>query len=304
MDNIPNGVFPVMLTPFKEDGSIDFDGVATLTDWYIDAGVAGLFACCLSSEMYELTSQERLDLVKHVVEVANNRVPVVASGTFGGELEKQAEFIHKMLQQGVQAVVILTCQIAPEDADDAEWIAQAEKLLELTDDVPLGLYECPVPFKRLLSPDIMQWTGSAGRFGFLKETSCSTSTIQEKVSAAGDKLKLFNANCPTLLNSLRNGAAGYSGIAANFFPELYVWLCENYVKHPETAEELQAWLSVADMAVRHKYPASAKSFLMSRGLPITAKCRVSDIELNEDSKLVLESLEKLTNQWLNRLHLI
>ena len=82
-----------MLTPFKANGEVDYDGLTQLTEYYMNAGAQGLFANCLSSEMYELTEDERLQVVKHVVKVANGLVPVVATGTFQGSLNKQAEFI-------------------------------------------------------------------------------------------------------------------------------------------------------------------------------------------------------------------
>ena len=50
----PVGVWPPMLTPFREDRSIDWAGVDRLTDWYVAAGVAGLFAVAQSSEMFAL----------------------------------------------------------------------------------------------------------------------------------------------------------------------------------------------------------------------------------------------------------
>jgi dihydrodipicolinate synthase/N-acetylneuraminate lyase len=85
------GVWPVMLTPFCNDGAIDWDGLDALIEWYLAAGVAGLFAACLSSEMYELTPEERVRLAAHVVDRAAGRVPVVAGGAFGDSITAQAE---------------------------------------------------------------------------------------------------------------------------------------------------------------------------------------------------------------------
>ena len=45
------GLFPTMITPFNEDGSVDFETLEFLTDWYIQCGSTGLFAVCQSSEM-------------------------------------------------------------------------------------------------------------------------------------------------------------------------------------------------------------------------------------------------------------
>ena len=70
MSQLPEGFIPVMLTPFTPIGQVDFKGLVRLTDMYIQKGAKGLFANCLSSEMYELSEQERLDVVKTVVETA------------------------------------------------------------------------------------------------------------------------------------------------------------------------------------------------------------------------------------------
>src|SRR5690606_14572829 len=82
---------PVMLTPFTESGSVDFGGLTKLTEFYLRAGAAGLFANCQSSEMFSLSGEEQHAIVDHVVRVADGAVPVVATGTFGGPVEKQAD---------------------------------------------------------------------------------------------------------------------------------------------------------------------------------------------------------------------
>lgn len=73
------GVWPVMLTPFRDDGTMDWSGLDALIEWYVSAGATGLFAVCLSSEMYKLTPEERVRLAKHVVQRAAGRVPVAVA---------------------------------------------------------------------------------------------------------------------------------------------------------------------------------------------------------------------------------
>tara|TARA_B110000977_G_scaffold61775_1_gene84088 strand:- start:126 stop:332 length:207 start_codon:yes stop_codon:yes gene_type:complete len=46
---LPSGLFPVMLTPFCDDGGVDFAGLAKLTNWYIASGAVGLFGAFSSS---------------------------------------------------------------------------------------------------------------------------------------------------------------------------------------------------------------------------------------------------------------
>ena len=50
-----DGVWPVMLTPFTGENEVDYESLGRLVDWYIEAGVAGLFADCQSSEMFYLS---------------------------------------------------------------------------------------------------------------------------------------------------------------------------------------------------------------------------------------------------------
>ncbi len=57
---IAGGVWrPVMITPFTEDNKIDYDAVLRIIEWYDKNGVDGIFAVCQSSEMFELSPQER-----------------------------------------------------------------------------------------------------------------------------------------------------------------------------------------------------------------------------------------------------
>src|SRR5690606_13479077 len=99
---------PVMLTPFTESGAVDFGGLAKLTEFYLRAGAAGLFANCQSSEMFNLSGDEQLAVVDHVVRVTDGTVPVVATGTFGGPVEKQADFVKRLYDTGVEAVIVIT----------------------------------------------------------------------------------------------------------------------------------------------------------------------------------------------------
>jgi 4-hydroxy-tetrahydrodipicolinate synthase len=289
------GVWPVMLTPFTDSGEIDWHGVDALVEWYIEAGVVGLFAVCLSSEMYHLSPDERLRLAGHVVARAAGRVPVIAAGAFGDSVAQQADRVRRIAGTGAAAVVLTVNQLAGEDEPDAVWQRNAAAILELCEGIPLGLYECPQPYHRLLGPALLGWAARSGGFHFLKDTCCRRDEIQAKLEAVREtSLSWYNANCPTLLFSLREGAQGYSGVAANFYPELFVRLCADFAVDGEAAERLQRFLTVADMAIRHRYPANAKRYLGLLGLPIGTACRVPvrAPDRTDDEALALSALRE------------
>jgi 4-hydroxy-tetrahydrodipicolinate synthase len=293
-----------MLTPLRDDGTIDWEGVDALTDWYLARGVDGLFAVCLSSEMYQLNPQERLDLAARIVRRVAGRVPVVAAGAFGASIAAQADAVKRIAETGVAAVVLSVNQLAAEDEPDAVWQANAEALCAACGAIPLGLYECPRPYHRKLSPELLRWAALSGRFHFLKDTCCDLALIRAKLDAIrGTEMGWYNAHCPSLLESLRLGGHGYSGIAANFYPELFVRLCAAYANQPAEAERLQRFLTLADGTIRHRYPASAKRWLGMLGLPIGETCRVSVAapRADDDEKLMLENLRHLVQEIIKTL---
>ena len=300
---IPAGVWPVMLTPFAATGEIDWNALDALVDWYIDAGVAGLFTVCLSSEMYQLAPEERLQLAAGVIERAGGRVPVVAAGAFGDSTAAQADMAARLYDTGLDAVVLTANQLAAEDESEDVWKKRAAAIFDACDGIPLGLYECPRPYHRKLSPDTLGWAAGTGRIFFYKDTCCSMPAIRGKLAAIdGTPLAWFNAHAPTLLESLQAGGSGYSSIAANFIPELYVWLCKNYADAPDRARELQAFLTEAQDVIGKKYLRNAKRYLQRLGLPIDTHCRVDRPELTTADLRDLDALRDAAAQWMQRLN--
>ena len=167
------GVWPVMLTPFDEKREIDWDSLKKLIDWYIKAGVNGLFANCQSSEMFFLSDAESLQLTRFVLDYVNGRIPVVASGHTACGLSQQIDQLGKMAETGVDSVIMISNRFAlPGEGDEVVLNNLQEITAALPEKVGLGIYECPHPYKRLLSDTVVQWCAQSGRYTFIKETCC------------------------------------------------------------------------------------------------------------------------------------
>ena len=83
-----DGIYSLMLTPYKEDLSIDYDTYEEYAEWQVSQGVEHLFAVCGSSEMRELSLEERLELADPEI--------VKQGGHFGVRLKASAPSIHIM----------------------------------------------------------------------------------------------------------------------------------------------------------------------------------------------------------------
>lgn len=303
MKSIADGVWPTMITPFRKDGTIDYATLERLVDWYIERGVAGLFAVCQSSEMFLLSLKERLELARSVVRMVRGRVGVIASGHVAETMGDQIEEAKMMADTGADAVVLISNRFARHDEGEEVFKRNLERFLAgMDEDVLLGFYECPTPYKRLVSPGLMKFGVETGRFGFLKDTSCRIADIQEKLKiAGGSNFKLFNANAATLLASLRAGAAGYSGIMTNFHADLYSWLCANWRNEPEKAEELQDFLGLASVIEYQLYPVNAMYALRLEGLPFELVSRRADpSRFTESMKLETEQLMAVSRRYSRR----
>ena len=93
--------------------------------------------------------------------------------------------------------------------------------------VDFGVYECPLPYKRLPSIDAVRHLAQSGRFSFYKDTSHSLDVMTGRIDVMrGTRLRLYNAAIGSLTPSLRAGASGLSGYAANLYPDLVSWLCD------------------------------------------------------------------------------
>jgi 4-hydroxy-tetrahydrodipicolinate synthase len=252
--------------------------------------------------MFHLSLEERVQLARSVVRFTAGRVGVIASGQISDALEDQVEEVRRMAETGVDAVVLVTNRFAAADEPDSVWIQNVERLLEhLPEDLPLGWYECPYPYKRLFAPETLRWCIESGRFVFLKDTCCDLATIGARhATMEGTGFKLYNANAPTLLGSLQLGVAGYSSVMANYHPELYAWLCRCWREEPEKAERLQAFLGVVSGGPA--YPVSAKYYLQLEGLPIALHSRTRRAEeLLPVHRLQMEQLRSLSLEYAHSL---
>ena len=140
-----------------------------------------------------------------------------------------------------------------------------------------GVQTCALPI--LLSKELTRRCAETGRFYFLKDTSCDIDNIAAKLEVSrGTNLHLYNANTATLLESLKLGAFGYSGVMCNSQCRLYSWFTEHW-KEPE-AEELSDLLTVASWMEHEYYPVNAKYYLQQfEKLPVSTYSRTKDAKL-------------------------
>ncbi|MDO4285379.1 MAG: dihydrodipicolinate synthase family protein [Eubacteriales bacterium] len=304
---IREGIYPTMLTPYTQSGEIDAESLRRLMEWYEKRGCQGVFAACQSSEIFCLNLKERKMITEITAREAaaisakngQEKMTVVASGHVSDDLGEQVEELIAMWESGADAVVLISNRLDIGNTGEKQWIKELEELVRrLPEEIPLGIYECPTPYKRLLSEKMLETIRDMGRFCFFKDTCCDPDLLTERLRILeNSSLKLFNANAQTLLHTLQRGGAGYCGIMANFHPEWYVWLAKKWKEEKDKADWLENILSMAAFSEVLPYPTTAKYYLKEyEGIPVNVfsrSCRQR--ELKEYDKLVMGQLERLGN---------
>ncbi|MDR1464690.1 MAG: dihydrodipicolinate synthase family protein [Oscillospiraceae bacterium] len=300
MKSIPFGVFPTMVTPFDGNLQVDYPALEPLLRWYEDRNVAGMFAICQSSEIFYLSFDERLRILRELMRLRRPSTVMLASGHTAYDPATQIREAQAFIAEGIDAYVFISNRFAAPAEDEDVFLRRVETVARELGDIPLGLYECPHPYKRLIPPETLRRLTELGNFCFLKDTCCNLEQIRAKLAAAeGTGFRLYNANAATLLESLRMGAAGYSGIMANFHPDIYARLCRVYRDNPAEAERLQNFVGFASLAESQLYPVNAKYNIHQDGVTLGWQCRVTDAAaFTPNRRMEIDQLRAVTKAFL------
>ncbi|RMG24669.1 MAG: dihydrodipicolinate synthase family protein [Bacteroidetes bacterium] len=283
------GIWPVLVTPYQKDLRIDVGAYREIIQWYMGFALGGLYANCLSSEMYELDEAERLLLIKEAVKTADGKLPVAVTGNFGQTSEEHLRFCQKAADLGADVVMLTVPEFIHNDEElKAYYLYIAEHT-----QVPLGLYECPYPRSYHLGIDLIVALAKTGRFFAYKETSCRIEKIRLIARLTKDTpLALLQANVPFMIEALRAGAEGSMNIVANWLPDLTVAVAQSALTNLPLAERLHRELCAMEMAQRSVHPTGVKYLMHKRGLPIQARTRYKK-SLTPEEAYSLDALARL-----------
>lgn len=318
-----HGIWPVMLTPFtssKQSPSkleIDYESLQVLTEWYINNGANGLFAICLSSEMFHLDDSEKLKIASTVMKTVNGRIPVIAGATFHKDTDQQIDFINAM-GDIVDAAIIITNQLNTNDFDnnnsidssnnstDSKWLDRLINIMMKTRDIPLGFYETPLPKSLFINPQHFPSILESGRFVFYKNTPSNfaqTESILKLLPSDKKTMCICTARLPFLTKFQTRGGNGYCGIGLNYFPALISWMVSN-MDHPMSVE-VQRFLSTVAPLFQYKYPLSSKIFLNTfYNLPLLPVTRSQiNVELTEEDLQSFRSLFEFATELYDKLNI-
>ena len=295
---ISSGVWVPVITPYTGDDSIDYNALGQMIAWYDSQNVDGLFAVCMSSEMHHMNLQERVELSDFMRRNTPEHMGLVSSGHISTKLEDQIAELKAMAATGPDALVLVTNCIAAENESDEVWKANCTEIMNALPEVALGLYECPIPYRRWLTPELLKWCAETGRFAFFKDGSYCLEQLAPKLEAIkGSNIKLFAAETVSLHDFMRAGADGYCGIFANFWPKLYSGIVKGWEKDGAKADYQQRFATMASLTANLMYPVCAKYYMSLEGISIGLRARNRDYaSFSEMDKTMVRQIHALWSE--------
>ncbi len=144
------GVYAIAATPFLEDGSIDFDSVDRLTDFYQDSGCTGITILGIMGEAPKLEADESRAIIKRVVSRA--RVPIIVGVSAPG-FAAMRSLARSSMDMGAAGVMIAPTPALRTDDQIVNYFAGAVEAVG--DDVPWVLQDYPLTLSVVISPGVI-----------------------------------------------------------------------------------------------------------------------------------------------------
>ena len=298
-------LYPTIVTPFFEDGRIDYESLSRLVALFARAGLDGVFAVCQSSEMFFLDDEEKLELAAFTLnECRKHGLKCVVSGHTQDALDDQIKYLKRLEALKADTIILVNNRLAAKNEGEDRLLSRLNAILDaLKPDTRLGVYECPYPYKRTISDELLDAMLKDGRFDFVKDTCCHSEMIRHRLSKlAGSNIALYNANSATLYESIRDGARGYSGIMLNIMPEVFVRFAQSVAGGDASkAQLLSDYIAVTSVIEYQNYPANAKYILTRRGIFSNAITRNGKPPLTESQIKEVDAFMAMNKLMLSKL---
>src|SRR5437870_698222 len=212
------GCATALVTPFKDDGSIDEDRMRALVDRQITGGVRLLVPCGTTGESATMTEEEDQRVIALTVEVARGRAKVIA-GAGSNSTAVAIEYSQRARDLGVDAVL----QVAPwyNKPTQEGLYAHFRAIAEAISDTPIMLYNVPGrTSSNIAAQTVLRLVKDCENIVAIKEASGNLTQIMEILSERPANFCLLSGDDAVTLPLIALGAKGIVSVASNEIPDL------------------------------------------------------------------------------------
>ena len=277
-----------IVTPFKE-GKVDFGKLTDLIRWHVEEGTDALVVAGTTGESATLSREEKLEVFRHAMKVAEGKIQVIA-GTGSNNTAESISLSVEAEMCGVDGLLLVTPYYNKPSQRGlyAHYKAVADSV-----SIPVILYNVPGRTSVDLRPETVIELSRVPNILGLKEASGDVARIRPLVQALPDDFMVYAGNDGEIVDVLESGGHGVISVLANIVPGAVHQMTEAYFKgNIEQARKSQAEYSTLIGALfSDTNPVPVKAAMNLMGWKVGG-VRLPLVEMEEDSLRKLEVVLK------------
>ncbi len=207
------GAGVAIVTPFYDDGGINFDELKRLIEFQIEQKIDSIVICGSTGEAATMTEEEHVAAIKFAVDTVAGRVPVIA-GTGSNDTAFGVELTKKAYELGADAALLVTPYY--NKCTQEGLFRHYAKIAESVPELPIILYNVPSRTNVNIGPELLKRLSVYENIIGVKE--CNFGQVPEIYSLCGDRYALYSGEDGLAVPMLSLGAKGVISVVANVLP--------------------------------------------------------------------------------------
>lgn len=283
------GAGVAIITPFHEDGSVNYECLAKILEDQIANSTDAIIICGTTGESATLSSKEHLDVIKYTVDVVNHRVPVIA-GTGSNETAYALELSNDAEKAGADALLIVTPYY-----NKASQRGLVKHYTYIADRVskPIIIYNVPSRTGVNVRPETYAELSEHKNIVAAKEASGNLSQIAQTIALCGDNLDVYSGNDDQIVPIMSLGGKGVISVLSNICPKIAHDIPSLYLegKCKESAELQLKYLELCNAMFMDVNPIPVKVAMNMMGMNV-GPLRLPLCEMDDAKTQTLSSILK------------
>jgi 4-hydroxy-tetrahydrodipicolinate synthase len=293
------GIYTPIITPYRDDFSIDYDRLSEVTEFLIEAGVHGIICAGTTGEYYAQTKQERLDLMHFMQKQIDGRVTYIV-GTGAIRTEESIEFAREAVSAKADAILVAS---PPYAVPTEREVALHALAIDRAANLPIMLYNYPGRMGVNMGVDFLDRVGRSSNFCAIKESSGDVNRIHD-LARDYSHIQLACGMDDQALEFFAWGARSWVCAGSNFAPEAHIALYQacvvegDFDKGRRIMSTMLPLMRVLEQG--GKFIQCVKHGMTARNLPVGPPRKPLQ-SLNKDEKRTLEQVIRIMNATISQI---
>lgn len=215
MTNLPKGSIVALITPFHEDGSVNFEKLKELIEWHIANKTDGILILGTTGESSTMTHEEDDDVVACAIECANHRIPIIV-GAGSNSTQTQLEKSLKYEKMGADGLLLISPYY--NKANDEGMVLHFTTVADQVH-IPIILYNIPGRTGCTISLSALKQLSKHPMIQGIKEASGNLSYATNVATLLNDDFVMYSGNDDIIVPMMALGSSGVISVLADVLPE-------------------------------------------------------------------------------------